>query len=344
MGNMVGRTLRIDENSLRISGQGQLQDITDRGRFVPICVEIDLSKSFLSKSRIKQRQLLIGYEGLHMICFLCGQYGHRKDKCLLNLENMKKIEEDTGGEKHCDNPDHSHVEESTKEEIEKSQEVNGFGNWMTVQRRNNKRIVQLMRNKEIYTGKEKHGLENNGNSQSNNVSESKFGLLEKETEESFPNQKTDVAEEEVNNGKNAGESSQNRRSQGGRKKKNSTDKSYLKQGYGTEVKEPRKQVLKNQLPDPSRDQTLKLSSKEVILVNRGSFGGRPHGESSLCSKPPVMKEALMEINRSEAESKNKPTPMLKEYPPDGGGGGKNICQDERVAMTLDDITNAAGIK
>ncbi|XP_061374680.1 uncharacterized protein LOC133316898 [Gastrolobium bilobum] len=97
MGNMVGRTLRIDESSLRISGQGQLEEITDRGRFACICVEVDLSKSLLSKFRIGQRQLFIGYGGLHQICFLCGQYGHKGDQCPLNPENMKKTEVNEGG-------------------------------------------------------------------------------------------------------------------------------------------------------------------------------------------------------------------------------------------------------
>ena len=35
----------------------------------------------LSKFRLHRRVRRIEYEALHLICFKCGRYGHRRDKC-----------------------------------------------------------------------------------------------------------------------------------------------------------------------------------------------------------------------------------------------------------------------
>lgn len=52
-----------------------------RGQFAQVCVEVDLSKSLLSKFRLKCRVRKIEYEGMHIICFDCGISGHCKDGC-----------------------------------------------------------------------------------------------------------------------------------------------------------------------------------------------------------------------------------------------------------------------
>ncbi|XP_061368698.1 uncharacterized protein LOC133311642 [Gastrolobium bilobum] len=76
IGNFFRRTLKVDRNSLRKSEIGDAV-ITDRARFTWICVEVDLRKSFLSKFMIGEKVYPVGYEGLHLICFNCGLYGHR---------------------------------------------------------------------------------------------------------------------------------------------------------------------------------------------------------------------------------------------------------------------------
>ncbi|XP_061356962.1 uncharacterized protein LOC133301348 [Gastrolobium bilobum] len=80
IGNFFGRTLKVDRNSLRKSDLGE-DLITERARFARICVEVDLRKSFLSKFVVGSKVYPVGYEGLHLICFKCGMYGHRKDQC-----------------------------------------------------------------------------------------------------------------------------------------------------------------------------------------------------------------------------------------------------------------------
>lgn len=46
-----------------------------------MCVEIDLRKPLLAKYKLKNKIFRIEYEGLHIICFSCGIYGHNKDSC-----------------------------------------------------------------------------------------------------------------------------------------------------------------------------------------------------------------------------------------------------------------------
>ncbi|CAN1177210.1 hypothetical protein LINPERHAP2_LOCUS32967 [Linum perenne] len=71
IGDRIGRTVRIDHTTLEGS----------RGNFARICVEVDLSKPLLSKYRLRRRVRRIEYEGLHVICFNCGCYGHKDEAC-----------------------------------------------------------------------------------------------------------------------------------------------------------------------------------------------------------------------------------------------------------------------
>ncbi|XP_061358972.1 uncharacterized protein LOC133303116 [Gastrolobium bilobum] len=76
--NMFGRSLIIDKNSISKT-ESNVEEVTERAKFARICVEVDLTKKFLSKFKIGNRTFHVAYEGLHLICFGCGRYGHRKD-------------------------------------------------------------------------------------------------------------------------------------------------------------------------------------------------------------------------------------------------------------------------
>ncbi|KAL4327859.1 hypothetical protein AHAS_Ahas13G0142200 [Arachis hypogaea] len=69
--------------------------IHSRGRFARICVEIDLTKKLIPRISVLGSTLNIEYEGLHLICFICGLYGHRSEDCSENIsdDNSHRAEE-----------------------------------------------------------------------------------------------------------------------------------------------------------------------------------------------------------------------------------------------------------
>ncbi|XP_061337779.1 uncharacterized protein LOC133284726 [Gastrolobium bilobum] len=126
IGNIFGRTLKVDRNSLRKSDVGE-GVITERGKFARICVEVDLRRSFLSKFKIGSKVYHAGYEGLHLICFKCGVYGHRKDQCSVDQGTTSNIGKEVTGKDVVDpgKPEKVMVKEEQEE---------AFGSWMVVQR------------------------------------------------------------------------------------------------------------------------------------------------------------------------------------------------------------------
>ncbi|XP_028758744.1 uncharacterized protein LOC114717714 [Neltuma alba] len=71
IGNMVGRTIKIDRST----------SIYDKGGFARLCVEIDLQQPLPTAFTAFGEDRQIVYEGLHMVCFHCGRYGHQKHAC-----------------------------------------------------------------------------------------------------------------------------------------------------------------------------------------------------------------------------------------------------------------------
>ncbi|KAI9084135.1 hypothetical protein K1719_033933 [Acacia pycnantha] len=71
IGNMIGKIVKIDRST----------SIYEKGGFARICVEIDLQTPSLPafKGFGEERQLV--YEGLHLVCFRCGKYGHERMVC-----------------------------------------------------------------------------------------------------------------------------------------------------------------------------------------------------------------------------------------------------------------------
>ncbi|KAI9075718.1 hypothetical protein K1719_042334 [Acacia pycnantha] len=71
IGNMIGKIIKIDRST----------SIYDKGGFARICVEIDLQKPLLPAFTVFGEDKQLVYEGLHMVCFSCGLYGHEKEVC-----------------------------------------------------------------------------------------------------------------------------------------------------------------------------------------------------------------------------------------------------------------------
>ncbi|KAG5225528.1 receptor protein [Salix suchowensis] len=71
IGNKIGKTLKVDRTT----------SVGTRGNFARLCVEVDLTKPLLAKFKLRRRIRRIMYEGLHLICFHCGQYRHKQEIC-----------------------------------------------------------------------------------------------------------------------------------------------------------------------------------------------------------------------------------------------------------------------
>ena len=81
MGLKIGTLIRINDATSLVS----------RGHFAHICVEVDLAKPLVSKFMHRRRVRRIEYEGIHLVCFGCGMYGHRK-------ENYPMVQKETSVE------------------------------------------------------------------------------------------------------------------------------------------------------------------------------------------------------------------------------------------------------
>lgn len=83
IGNHIEKTLKM----------GRTTSVGMCGNYAHICVEVDLTKPLLSKFKLRLRIRRISYEGLHMICFGCGQYGHKHDVCLYSMNKEERNDE-----------------------------------------------------------------------------------------------------------------------------------------------------------------------------------------------------------------------------------------------------------
>ncbi|XP_061354924.1 uncharacterized protein LOC133299477 [Gastrolobium bilobum] len=146
MGNMVGRTLRIDESSLRF------------------------------KVRDNMRRLRIE-EGLPASVL-------KKDQCTLNPENLRKTQDEVGEDFMCSSNEAINEGENNKLDVERSEEEDGFGNWMNVQKgfRKRKSPVQA-KVRDQRSGKEKAGDDIGGQGNLSKPSGSRFSLLKDLVEE-----------------------------------------------------------------------------------------------------------------------------------------------------------------
>ncbi|XP_019151954.1 PREDICTED: uncharacterized protein LOC109148674 [Ipomoea nil] len=86
LGEQIGKPIKIDTTT----------SLASRGKFARICVEIDISKPLLAKFWIEQEVCPIEYVGIHLVCFGCGRYGHKKEQCGEGIG--KKVREESGQE------------------------------------------------------------------------------------------------------------------------------------------------------------------------------------------------------------------------------------------------------
>lgn len=93
LGDRVGRTLRVDMNTIEDFEASKAK--VERGKLARICVELDLQKRLIPRIVATGSVFNIEYEGLGVICFDCGRFGHRREECLWKCSSSSPGEETT---------------------------------------------------------------------------------------------------------------------------------------------------------------------------------------------------------------------------------------------------------
>jgi len=138
IGHRLGRTIRNDDSTASSTG----------AKFARISEEIDLNKPMCSKFRMKRKIWKVEYESLHLVCFHCRKYGHRKESCsdLQEGNNLDAMDESS--------PPLVPVADPTP--VIRPEIVEQFGSWMLCK-----------------------GTEKEGGNPCLRISSSRFGILEK---------------------------------------------------------------------------------------------------------------------------------------------------------------------
>lgn len=122
----IGRLVCINEATCVVA----------KGKYTRMCVEVDITKPLLPKFKIKGRQKKIEYEGIHLICFHCGIYGHRKESCPSYIAelNLTKQAENSGSKEV--QVEAAVVSDPVSKEVPKDPvETEVYGPWMLVTRK-----------------------------------------------------------------------------------------------------------------------------------------------------------------------------------------------------------------
>ena len=88
IGISLGKFLKVDK----------LTSIQSKGKFVRICVKLDLEKPLETHIYLHGFMLNLEYEGFYSICFRCGRVGHKREQCveLINSSTMEEESDSTG--------------------------------------------------------------------------------------------------------------------------------------------------------------------------------------------------------------------------------------------------------
>ena len=121
IGSKIGKSIRIDDATSTVS----------RGHYARICVEIDLLKPMVAKFKLRRRVGKLEYKGLHLVCFVCGLYGHREEPCPHEKREPSIAPEPTTGEEPIREIERQDEGETNEVEAANNPEVTDtFGPWM----------------------------------------------------------------------------------------------------------------------------------------------------------------------------------------------------------------------
>lgn len=164
IGKKIGNPIRIDGATSLIS----------KGKFARLCVEVDLTKPLLSKFWMRKKVWRIEYEGIHMICFKCGIYGHNAGTCMQGEEPRVpevspelRQEETAMGEQRVSNAVKGNSNSGASIADERPEIRETYGPWMLAKKATRGRHV----NQSKRSGRDSEGnkISNNGYNGTNNI-------------------------------------------------------------------------------------------------------------------------------------------------------------------------------
>lgn len=135
VGNEIGRTLRVDVHTINEEKLRNGVRATERGQFARICVEVDLRKALLPIVRVRKTWYKVEYEGLPLICFECGRFGHRLEQCPTKFAPSPASQM---ADKPSDGKSTTAVHPSSGQQNSGESESGFFGPWMIAQRNSRK--------------------------------------------------------------------------------------------------------------------------------------------------------------------------------------------------------------
>ncbi|KAI9080164.1 hypothetical protein K1719_037842 [Acacia pycnantha] len=115
IGGVFGDVIKVDYNT----------DSGERGKFARIAVVIDLTKPLISKIMVDGEIIFVEYEGLPVICYNCGKYGHLQNACTASLAIAPGAQSEMASTAVPNAPSSDQL----------ARESSHFGSWMQVQRR-----------------------------------------------------------------------------------------------------------------------------------------------------------------------------------------------------------------
>lgn len=176
----IGQPIRIDSAT----------SLTLRGKFARLCVEVDITKPLLEKFWLRRRVRRIEYEGIHLVCFKCGVYGHSQEQCNAGkgkgeLNDGTLLENADGAQGNAGDHTKGKNQVGIKEPEIRPKISESFGPWMIA-----KRYIRKQNNNQA----RKEGYKKGGNLRGNNGQEernqkesrgggSRFTVLEEQAQE-----------------------------------------------------------------------------------------------------------------------------------------------------------------
>lgn len=69
IGDRIGKNVKVYKNTLT----------RERGKYAQLYIQVDLNKPLLTMFSIKGMHYKVECEGLHLLCLICGRFGHHAE-------------------------------------------------------------------------------------------------------------------------------------------------------------------------------------------------------------------------------------------------------------------------